>query len=330
MHRDVVDADTGVVEASHPLCDASPATTQRQRQHTALALRAILGNRDERLYRGLGRGAVVERDLEPLAAHPVLQLVRGAFGDHPAAVDHRDRVGEPVRLVQVLGREQDGGAGRHAGLDRLPELEAAARVEPGGGLVQEDHRRADHERRRQVEPAAHAARVRLREPVRGVGQGEALEQLAGALLCRPAAHVVEPADHLEVLVPGQVLVDRRVLAGEADLGSERGSVPDHVEPGNARRAAVRREQRREDAYGRGLAGPVRAEQAQHGAPWYLEVDPVEGVHVLERLPKVVSFDGCVGHAQHSRERPRAPDHPRATGPPDRGSCPRTARRAPRG
>ena len=46
--------------------------------------------------------------------------------------------------------------------------------------------------------------------------------LAAALVARPVAgcgtsHVVQAADHLEVLEAGQVLVHGRVLAGEADL-----------------------------------------------------------------------------------------------------------------
>ena len=68
---------------------------------------------------------VLQRHLEALAAHAALQLVGRALGDHPPVVDHGDAVGEPVGLVQVLGREQHGRAGGHARLDRLPELEAA-------------------------------------------------------------------------------------------------------------------------------------------------------------------------------------------------------------
>ena len=52
------------------------------------------------------------------------------------------------------------------------------------------------------------------------------------------AHPVQPADHRQVLKPGQVLVDRRVLPGEADLGAELRGVVDDVEPGDLRRARV--------------------------------------------------------------------------------------------
>ena len=44
-------------------------------------------------------------------------------------------------------------------LDGLPHLEARLRVEPGGRLVEEDDRRVADQAHRDVEPAAHAARV---------------------------------------------------------------------------------------------------------------------------------------------------------------------------
>ena len=57
---------------------------------------------------------------------------------------------------------------RHAALDRLPQREPAARVEARGRLVEEQHRRAVHERGGEVEPAAHAAGVGLDGPLGGL------------------------------------------------------------------------------------------------------------------------------------------------------------------
>ena len=64
-------------------------------------------------------------------------------GDDPPAVDDRELRGEPVGLLEVVGREQD----RHAllarePLDLGPHLRARLGVEPRGGLVEEQHLRA--------------------------------------------------------------------------------------------------------------------------------------------------------------------------------------------
>jgi hypothetical protein len=53
-----------------------------------------------------------------------------------------------------------------------------------------------------------------------------------------AAHVVEPADHLEVLESGQVLVDGRVLAGEPDLRAQLGRIAHGVEADDAGRTPI--------------------------------------------------------------------------------------------
>ena len=86
-------------------------------------------------------------------------------------------VGEAVGLLEVLGRQQHRGPSANELLDHTPEVTPALRVEAGGGLVEEQHRRPVHEGGREVEPAAHAARVGAGGPVGGVGEVELLEQL---------------------------------------------------------------------------------------------------------------------------------------------------------
>ena len=66
-------------------------------------------------------------------------------------------------------------------VDEVPHRVAAAGVEPGGRLVEEQHRRPPDEAHGDVEATAHAARVGAGAAVGGAGEVEALEQLAGAL-----------------------------------------------------------------------------------------------------------------------------------------------------
>ena len=123
-----------------------------------------------------------------------LELGRGALGDHPAAVEHRDPVGQPVGLLQVLGGQED----RHPVVgqlaDDLPHGLAAARVEAGGRLVQEDHLGPPDQAGGEVEPAAHAAGVGRHPRPAGVGEVEALQQLgapgAGRAAGQPASRPI--------------------------------------------------------------------------------------------------------------------------------------------
>jgi ABC-2 type transport system ATP-binding protein len=67
--------------------------------------------------------------------------VRGAIaltGQH-AAVDDRDPVGQDVGLLEVLGGEEDGHAAADELGDHVPHVRAAARVQAGRRLVEEEH-----------------------------------------------------------------------------------------------------------------------------------------------------------------------------------------------
>ena len=246
------------------------------------------------------RAAVVEADLEPLASHLRLQLVGRALGDHEPVVDHRDPVGEAVGLVEVLRRQEDGRALRDESLDRLPEGDAAAQVEPCRRLVEEQDRWAGDERGAEVEPSPHAAGVRADEPLARVGQVEGLEQLGRALARDAAAEVVEPADHLQVLEAGQVLVHGRVLAGEPDPLSDPGRVADDVEACDARLAAVGLEQRGQDPDGGRLARAVRPEQPEDAPGLGVQVDAAQGDDVPVALGQPSRLDcGCVRHPRQA-------------------------------
>ena len=157
----------------------------------------------------------------------------------------------------------------------LPERHAAARVEAGRRLVEEEHRRPGDQRGGEVEAAAHAARVRADESAAGLGEVERREQLVRPLARRPAAEVVEAADHLEVLEAGQVLVHGRVLAGEPDALAHLAASRTTSKPATRAVPSSGREQRRQDPDGRRLAGAVRAEQAEDGPGRDEQVDAVE-------------------------------------------------------
>ena len=80
-----------------------------------------------------------------------------ALGDDPAVVEQRDAVGEPVGLLEVLRGQEDRDAAGDEVADDVPHRPAAARIEAGRRLVEEDDPRVADQRHRQVEPAAHAA-----------------------------------------------------------------------------------------------------------------------------------------------------------------------------
>ena len=96
-----------------------------------------------------------------------------------AVVEHGDTVGEFVGFLQVLGGEEDGCAVGDEFADDLPHVVAAAGVQAGGGLVEEDDPGVADQRHREVQAALHAAGVGGGRLLRRLGEVEAFEQFGG-------------------------------------------------------------------------------------------------------------------------------------------------------
>ncbi len=183
----------------------------------------------EEVHRTLAGRAVGELEPKDLPAETRFQLSRAALGDNPSMVEHGDAVGQLVSLFEVLRGQQDRDTVIRQPAGRVPQLLAAARIEPGGRFVQEEQLRFHDHADRQIEPAAHAPRVRPDPPVTRVYEVEAGEQFVRPGPCSAAGKVTEAGHHFEVFLAAQQVVDRCVLAGEADRRF-------HPEPGRMRRS----------------------------------------------------------------------------------------------
>ena len=141
------------------------------------------------------------------------------------------------------------------------------------------------ERHRQVETALLAAGVGRDHPAGDVDEIEAIEEVGDAAPALVARQMVEIRHELEVLLAGQEVVDRRELAGDADLGAHALRIGPQVMPPDLDLAGVGSEHRGEHVDGRRLAGAVRAEQGEDRSRGDLEVDPVEHDVVAVGLAK---------------------------------------------
>ena len=117
-------------------------------------------------------------DLQPVAPDLRLELVRRPLGDHEAAVDHRDPVGEPVGLVEVLRRQRTV----------VPPATSASiasqrpmRLRMSSPVVGSSRKRTGgRDEARRGRAAAHASGVGADQALPGVGQVEVRQQLLGA------------------------------------------------------------------------------------------------------------------------------------------------------
>ena len=180
-----------------------------------------------------------------------------AVGDHAAAREHDDAVGQQLRLLHVVRGEQDRGAALAQAADQLPRLAARGRVEAGRRLVEEQQVGVAGDAEREVEAAALAAGQRRGTRVGAVVEPDELEHLVDRARVRIGGGV-----ELDRLAHGEVGVEARLLQHDADALEEGALAPRGVVAEHADGAGVGRAMALEDLDERGLAGAVGPEQRE--------------------------------------------------------------------
>ena len=127
--------------------------------------------------------------VEPLARHPGLERGGRPLCHDAAVIEEGDPVSQPIRLLEVLGRQQDRRPRSGQVAHRVPQTQAAARIEAGRRLVKEQDGRLDHEAGGQVQATAHAARPCFDQSPGGIGKIEPIQQLVSPVAGRFAARV---------------------------------------------------------------------------------------------------------------------------------------------
>ena len=192
-------------------------------------------------------------------------------------VDDPDAVGELVGLLEVLRGEEHGRALGVQLRDLLPDRLAADRVEAGRRLVEEEHLGLVDERRGEVEPAAHPARVGADPPVGGALEPDAVEQRLGAL-ARPSARGSPCSVACSRISSRPVISGSSAASWSATPIARRTSAAsvDDVVAGHPGAAAGRAQQRGQHPHRGRLAGAVGPEEGVDLALGDLEVDAVDG------------------------------------------------------
>ena len=284
-----LDRDPGLVEGADDAGDVGGAVLDLDQDPLAVLRRQQLADLGADAL-GLGDRALGQQQLDVWVADFVLQRLRRALGDDPAAVDDPDVVGQLVGLLEVLGGEEDGRAFFVQLPHLLPDRLAADRVEAGGRLVEEEDARFVDQRRGEVEAALHPARVGADPAVGGVAQADPVEQAVGALAPAGGRQPLQGRLQADQLAAGHQRVERRFLQGDADRGAHLARFGDDVVAGDAGPAAGRQQQRRQHPHRGRLAGAVGAEEAVDLALVDREVDPLHGEHLAERALQPLDDD----------------------------------------
>ena len=228
---------------------------------------------------GGGIGVAVETKLKDLLAQRGQQLPGAIERDDLTAVHDRDAIGQTFGLVEIVrGHEDRDLLARPQPGDHVEQLVADARVEPHGRLVQEQHLRLGHERPGDLEAPALAAAIAGHGPIDQLGDPQHTRELVypprGA--CR--VHSPQPGVQLEVLAAAQRAVDHGLLKDHAADTARLKRLPGHVIAGEPRSAARGGDRGGQHPDRGRLACAVGAEQAEHLAGRYVEVDALHSFH----------------------------------------------------
>src|SRR5204862_742301 len=117
-----------------------------------------------------------------------------------------------------------------------------------------------------------------------------------------AAQAVHPAEEADVLVHGQVLVERETLRHVADAALDAFRIAPHVGAAYDGGARGGPQQSAQHADGGGLAGTVAAEEAEDLAGAHVERHVIDGHEVAEALREIADLDG-VGAVRRPGHRP---------------------------
>ena len=304
----------------------SPARTSRLTPLTAM------WSRSSRTWRSVivsitspgDRRALDDLELHVAADHQVREdLARRVLGldraGDASAAEHRDPVRDLQHLVELVGDEDDGGAGLGQAADDPEQLLRLEGRQDGGRLVQHEDVALAVERLEDLHPLAHAdgevldlgVRVDVEVVLLAQLDDSSARRLAVERADRPADALGAQRDRLDDVEDGDEL---EVLVDHADAGVDR--LP-RVREGTRRPvdqdlARVGLVQARQDVHQGALAGTVLAQQAEDLPAVSGDGDPVVGEHAREALGDVLQLEA------HRRlpslvMQPARPREPRAGG-----------------
>ena len=228
--------------------------------------------------------------LEQLAGLGRLHGGGGAL-DHAAAGDQETEPVALLRLLQVVGGHQDGGAGTGEIVDQPPELAPRHRVDAGGGLIEEQHLRIVQHRRAEGHPLLPAPRQLAGGHVPLTLQPAAGQHPVDPLAAQGAGDGVDPGIERQVLADREVVVEGELLAHVADPAQQVPAAQPAGLPRQGHLAGAGFQQPAEHLDGGGLAGAVGPQKPEDLAVAHLQIHLAHRLEVAEAAGEGPGGDG---------------------------------------
>ena len=185
-----------------------------------------------------------------------------SLGEHLAVIDDRDARAQLFELGQDVAADDDRLAEGAQLPEQFAELDPGARIEARCRLVEKQDLGVVDERVGEAQPLLHPARQALDVGVSLVAEIDEVEEVADHPPAAIGGDVVAASEEVEILPDLHVVVNAEHVWHEAEDATRLVGVPPHGDAGDFSLARRRRQERRENPKSRGLARPVRSDEAE--------------------------------------------------------------------
>src|SRR5579859_3318423 len=217
------------------------------------------------------------------------QFARRAESDLSAVVHDGDAFAEALGFVHVMRGEKDGAAGGFEFLDQIPKLAAGLGIEAGGGLVQKKKIGIANQGTSESEALLLTARKISNARILFFLK---LHERNGFGRARPP--VKKAAEQTECFEDGELFRELRILQLNAEPLAELSGIGIPVETKKFDVTGIRCGQAFTDFNSRRFARSVRPKKSKTFACAHLEIQAVDGDHVLVSLSKTADAKGSLG------------------------------------
>src|SRR5580658_1075929 len=221
-------------------------------------------------------------------AQLVLERRRGPGRDDAAAVNERQAMAI-LGLIHVVRSDENGLAGFGEIVDQVPKRAARNGVYTGRGLVQKQDGRLMQNGAAQSQALLPASRQQAGGRLAAFLQVRHAQHVLLALRAPLLRHTINAAEKIDVLLDGQIVIQRELLRHVSNVPANFFRVRGYVEAAHLSAARSGAQQPAKNADDGGLAGAIGAQEAEYLAYFHADGDMVHGHEISERLDQVVDL-----------------------------------------
>src|SRR5450755_1686279 len=219
-----------------------------------------------------------------------LERLGYAQSDQLAAINQRQPVAV-LRLVHIVGCNQNGLAPFGKLVDQVPKTAARDGIDARSGLVQKQNTRGVHDGAAQRQPLFPAAGQQLRDRSATVDEARHAQDVLFAFGAQMFRNAINPTEEIDILFHRQVVVKRKLLRHVADIPADLFRVLGDVEARYRAPAGSGRQQAAQHPDDGRLSRAVGPQKTEDLALVHLEGNMIHGREIAESFYQVADFQG---------------------------------------